>query len=84
MITFTGVSFFKAITPLVMTVSCFQSDKINREASVLVAVSTMTSFLFQNQNKNFFSVLNRNHCLRWNHNSAYNMHCGVFVLSNRF
>jgi hypothetical protein len=52
MITFTGVSFFKAITPLVSTV-CFQSDKIIIEASVLVAVSTMISFAVI-RNKNFF------------------------------
>jgi hypothetical protein len=53
--TFTGVSFFKA-TPLVMTVSpAFNPDKINREASVLVAVSTMTSFAFpKSEIKTFF------------------------------
>ena len=39
MITFTGVSFFKDITPVVITVSpAFSPDNIKREASVLVVV----------------------------------------------
>jgi hypothetical protein len=58
MITFTGVSFFKDhYTTCDYRISCFNPDKIKREASVLVAVSTMTSLGFHKIRNKTFSVL---------------------------
>jgi hypothetical protein len=68
MITFTGsFHFFKDINTTAITVSPAVKQTKSKEASVLVAVSTMTS-CFGNQ-INLFALIT---ALCWNHNGIFN------------